>query len=151
MKEPQVPITLNAAGGLSSALGTVRVACDRLLSGKFDAIVLPETPSVISVGELCVDHGHSFYWQSGNMPYLLLPNGMRVDLTVDDNIPYLNIGGGEALGLVDEAAPAYLLGLAQWACVEANAESGLIIPSKREAPRSGRSGTAQPWTCSRTK
>eukprot|EP00959_Pyramimonas_sp_CCMP1952_P324791 6798468-Pyramimonas_sp.AAC.1 len=45
MKELQVPITLNTAGGLSSALGTVRIACDRLMSGKFDAIVMPETPS----------------------------------------------------------------------------------------------------------
>eukprot|EP00959_Pyramimonas_sp_CCMP1952_P237572 4964731-Pyramimonas_sp.AAC.1 len=83
------------------------MACDRLMSGKFDAVVMPETPSALSVGELCIDHGYSFYWKSGKEPYLLLPNGMRVDLTVDDKTPYLNIGGGEALGLVVEAAPAY--------------------------------------------
>eukprot|EP00959_Pyramimonas_sp_CCMP1952_P180625 3776672-Pyramimonas_sp.AAC.1 len=53
MKKLQVPITLTTAGGLSSALGTATIACDRLLSGKFDAIVMPEIPSVISVGELC--------------------------------------------------------------------------------------------------
>jgi hypothetical protein len=84
MKELQVPITLNTAGGLSSALGTVKIACDWLLSGKFEAIVMPETPSVISVGELCIYHGYSFYWKSGTEPYLLLPNEMRVDLPVDD-------------------------------------------------------------------
>eukprot|EP00959_Pyramimonas_sp_CCMP1952_P385124 8071443-Pyramimonas_sp.AAC.1 len=54
---------------------------------------MPETPSVISVGERCMDNGYSFYWKSRKMPYLSLPNDMRVDLTVDDNIPYLNVGG----------------------------------------------------------
>eukprot|EP00959_Pyramimonas_sp_CCMP1952_P465786 9488922-Pyramimonas_sp.AAC.1 len=32
MKELQVPIALNTAGGLSSALGTVKIACDWPLS-----------------------------------------------------------------------------------------------------------------------
>eukprot|EP00959_Pyramimonas_sp_CCMP1952_P141878 2969746-Pyramimonas_sp.AAC.1 len=130
MKELQVPVTLNTAGGLSSAPRTVRIACDQLKSGKFDAIVMPEMPSVISVGELCIDHGCSFHWKSWKEPYLLLPNGMRVDPTVDDKIPHLNIGGGEALGLVDEAAPAYPIGLARWSCVEANATSSLIDPEQ---------------------
>eukprot|EP00959_Pyramimonas_sp_CCMP1952_P263153 5503056-Pyramimonas_sp.AAC.1 len=81
MKELKVPIIFNTAGGLSSALGIVKVACDRLMSGKVDAIVMPETPSVISVGEPCMDNGYSFYWSKGITPYLLLPNGMGLDLT----------------------------------------------------------------------
>ena len=65
MKQLQVPITLTTVGGLSSALGAVKGACDRLRSGKFDAIVMPETPSVISVGELCMGNGYNFYWGRG--------------------------------------------------------------------------------------
>eukprot|EP00959_Pyramimonas_sp_CCMP1952_P130936 2737818-Pyramimonas_sp.AAC.1 len=59
---------------------------------------------------------------------------MRVDLTVDDRIAHLNTGGCEALGLVDEAAPAYPIGLARWACVKANAKSSLIDPEQAGGP-----------------
>eukprot|EP00959_Pyramimonas_sp_CCMP1952_P000805 15852-Pyramimonas_sp.AAC.1 len=112
---------------------------------------MPETPSEISVGELRMDNGYSFYWKSASMPYLLLPNDMRVDLTVDDKIPYLNIGGGEALGRVDGAAPAYPAGLERWEVWRLTRSLTWQTPSKRVAPRSGLSGTAQPWTCTRTK
>eukprot|EP00959_Pyramimonas_sp_CCMP1952_P097780 2043606-Pyramimonas_sp.AAC.1 len=40
----------------------------------------------------------------------------------------------EALGLVDEAAPACPIGLARWACVETNAKSSLIDPEQAGGP-----------------
>eukprot|EP00959_Pyramimonas_sp_CCMP1952_P475170 9504043-Pyramimonas_sp.AAC.3 len=54
------PIALGAAGGQSRALGAVRIVSDKLCGGGTEATVMPETPSVISVGELWVDHGCSF-------------------------------------------------------------------------------------------
>ena len=80
-KLPQ-SITLNTTGGESKALGSVRIACPKLRGGIFHALVMPETPCVISVGERCMDHGFSFFWPAGQRPYLLLPNGQRVDLAV---------------------------------------------------------------------
>eukprot|EP00959_Pyramimonas_sp_CCMP1952_P114229 2388342-Pyramimonas_sp.AAC.1 len=59
---------------------------------------MPDTPAVISVGERCMDHGFSFVWPAGQRPYLLLPNGHRVDLVVEGKIPYLALSGREALG-----------------------------------------------------
>ena len=83
----KVPITLNTAGGPSRAVGTVSVACEKLHEGKFDSVVMPETPNVLSVGERCMDHGYSFHWPAGKNPYLVLPNGMRLNLIVEGKIP----------------------------------------------------------------
>ena len=56
-------------------------------------VVMPEIPSVISVGELCKDHGCSFHWRAGRKPHLILPSGMRLDLTADGKMPYLAVDG----------------------------------------------------------
>eukprot|EP00959_Pyramimonas_sp_CCMP1952_P465366 9488169-Pyramimonas_sp.AAC.1 len=96
-KLPQ-SILLNIAGGESQALGSVRIACPKFKGGSFNASVMPETPCAISVGERCMDRGFSFFWPAGQKPYLLLPNGQRVDLTVEGKIPYLTLSRKEALG-----------------------------------------------------
>eukprot|EP00959_Pyramimonas_sp_CCMP1952_P195682 4091431-Pyramimonas_sp.AAC.2 len=81
-----------------------------------------------------MDNGYSFYLKNGKLPHLVLPNDVRVDLAVDDKIPHLNVGGGEALGRVDEAASAYPAGLERWACAEANAKSYLADPEQAGGP-----------------
>ena len=101
IKRLSSPIALNTAGGLSKALGTVSVECSHMPGGSFECLVMPETPSVISVGERCLDHGYSFHWPAGKTPYLLLPNGRRVNLVVDGKIPYLTLEGRKAMGQVD--------------------------------------------------
>eukprot|EP00959_Pyramimonas_sp_CCMP1952_P029630 622067-Pyramimonas_sp.AAC.1 len=62
------------------------------------AIVAPETPSVISVGELCVGRGCSFHRATGRAPRLSLPRGSRSELSVEGKIPHLTMNGGGALG-----------------------------------------------------
>ena len=56
-----------------------------------------------------MDHGFSFFWPASRRPYLLLPNGHRLDLTVEGKIPYLTLSGREALG--------------QWMCAVAAGQS----------------------------
>ena len=70
-------ITLNTAGGPSKALGTVRIACPKFKGGSFEALVMPNTPAVISVGERCMDHGFSFFWPAGRRPYSSLPTAIE--------------------------------------------------------------------------
>jgi hypothetical protein len=53
------------------------------------AIVFDETPSVLSLGRLCTEQGCGFQWAGDSIPYLLLPNGTRIDLDVADNAPQL--------------------------------------------------------------
>eukprot|EP00959_Pyramimonas_sp_CCMP1952_P118608 2479509-Pyramimonas_sp.AAC.1 len=63
-------ITLNTAGFSSRALGSVCVACPNFRGGNLEALVMPETPAVISVGERCMDRGFSAVWPAGQRPYL---------------------------------------------------------------------------------
>eukprot|EP00959_Pyramimonas_sp_CCMP1952_P102805 2150063-Pyramimonas_sp.AAC.1 len=67
------------------------------MGGLMETIVMPETPCVISVGELCIGRGCSFHWKAGGVPRLLLPGGARQDLTVDGGIFYLAMESRGAL------------------------------------------------------
>ena len=64
--------------------------------GTFDEIsqayVLDDTPSVMSLGKRCMEEGYSFVWPSGKMPFMITKNGERIDLTIHDNIPYVDLG-----------------------------------------------------------
>ena len=43
--------------------------------------VLEDTPSVISMGKRCMDHGYSFVWPSGKDPYLVDKNANIIKMT----------------------------------------------------------------------
>ena len=64
--------------------------------GTFDvtshAYVLDDTPSVMSLGKRCMEEGYSFVWPSGQMPFMITKIGERIDLTIHDNIPYVDLG-----------------------------------------------------------
>ena len=64
--------------------------------GTFDvtshAYVLDDTPSVMSLGKRCMGEGYSFVWPSGKMPFMITKDGERIDLTIHDNIPYVDLG-----------------------------------------------------------
>ena len=64
--------------------------------GTFDmtshAYVLDDTPSVMSLGKRCLEEGYSFVWPSGKMPFMITKDGERIDLTIHDNIPYVDLG-----------------------------------------------------------
>ena len=69
--------------------------------GTFDEIsqayVLDDTPSVMSLGKRCMEEGYSFVWPSGKMPFMITKNGGRIDLTIHDNIPYIDLGTYECI------------------------------------------------------
>ena len=64
--------------------------------GTFDmtshAYVLDDTPSVMSLGKRCMEEEYSFVWPSGKMPFMITKDGERLDLTIHDNIPYVDLG-----------------------------------------------------------
>ena len=64
--------------------------------GTFDmtshAYVLDDTPSVMSLGKRCMEEGYSFVWPSGKMPFMITKEGERIDLTIHDDIPYIDLG-----------------------------------------------------------
>ena len=83
------PVVLNTAGGPSRALGHVNISSDCSLETLLTSLVLSNTPNVISVGGLVIDHGFSFFWVPLRDPFLIAPNGKRINLVVEGNIPYL--------------------------------------------------------------
>ena len=59
-------------------------------------VVLPNTPSVLSIGRRVVEKGYDFVWRHGEVPYLLHPDEQRrIDLVVQDFCPFLEIKGGQ--------------------------------------------------------
>ena len=69
--------------------------------GTFDitsqAYVLDDTLSVMSLGKRCMEEGYSFVWPSGKMPFMITKLGGRIDLTIHDNIPYIDLGTVECI------------------------------------------------------
>ena len=59
---------------------------------EIEPYILENTPDVISVGMRCMRYGFTFVWPSGSPPYFILPDGRRVHLSVDGDIPYLALG-----------------------------------------------------------
>ena len=51
--------------------------------------VLDDCPPVISVGQRVENDGFSFQWHHGSPPVLISPEGKRIELTVQNHVPYL--------------------------------------------------------------
>ena len=52
--------------------------------------LLPHSPSIISLGRLCMLSGFSLHWPNAKAPYLIDPSGQRIDLVVDNYVPYIS-------------------------------------------------------------
>lgn len=42
-----------------------------------------------------MEEGYSFVWPHNDAPFLIDKDGMRIDLTLRDNIPYIDLGAEE--------------------------------------------------------
>ena len=85
------PIVFHTANGSTATSKEAEIDL-----GTFDmtsqAYVLDDTPSVMSLGKRCMEEGYSFVWPSGQMPFMITKDGSRIDLTIHDNIPYIDLG-----------------------------------------------------------
>ena len=55
--------------------------------GSLQMHLLPESPTVVSVGKLLQDQGIGFEWLSYDFPYLILPGNRKVLLKVSNGVP----------------------------------------------------------------
>ena len=53
---------------------------------------LEETPAVLSLGKLCVDHGYNYYWTSGQKPHLIKKKGRKVECNTANYVPFVVLG-----------------------------------------------------------
>ena len=68
------PILLDTAGGESKANQVVQFVLDKL-GENVEALVLPSTPYVLSLGRRCQELGYGFWWEPYGLPHLMLPDG----------------------------------------------------------------------------
>jgi len=81
-------VTFQTAAGLTKVDSCMNLHSDTL-GGEIQAMILKDTPDVLSIGKRCVEQGFAFHWNSGESPYILRPDGGRVDCFVENNIPYV--------------------------------------------------------------
>ena len=73
-------VNFHTANGVT-VVSTSKVDLDFKAFGETANVhVLDDTPSVISMGKRCMDHGYSFVWPSGKDPYLVDKNANIVKL-----------------------------------------------------------------------
>ncbi len=86
--ENGTPLTLCTAAGKIKVRQIAKVMID---SFKHTATpyVLPNTPAVLSIGRRCMLEGFAFHWPQWSTPYIICPNGTRIDLEVTHFVPYL--------------------------------------------------------------
>ena len=71
-------ILLHTANGECRPNGSIIVDI-KPLNETSSALVLENTPNVLSVGLRCIEYGYSFHWPCGQVPYLITPDGFQVD------------------------------------------------------------------------
>ena len=102
-------VELSTAGGIT----TTRESIVMTPFGKQDpveALVLPDSPALLSLGRLCVEEGCGFVWEPGQKSQLKLPTGRTVCLDVVNRVPVLPMRGAscpaQAGGSMASSGPA---------------------------------------------
>ena len=82
------PMVLETANGNIKADSEANVSIGRL-GTQTTAIVLPDSPSVLSLGRRCMVEGYKFEWPPYGPPVLTSPNGQSIILEVENMVPVL--------------------------------------------------------------
>ena len=130
-------LTMQTANGMTTSADAVLAGVPEM-GIQVTANILESTPSVLSVGKRCMLDGCSFVWNADSEPYMVLPTGKRVVLTVSGFCPYLpaNFGGERQSGqLGNSVLPVQFGGGGSGSGDAANvAPLAIIIEGIPEAP-----------------
>ena len=105
LRVPQPVITAN---GETLGTKTIQVALE---SGEIaDALILKDTPAVLSLGKRCVDQGYDFHWcgSQNKNPVLITPQGKEITLVVENYVPIIaaaQAGGNDVVNTVVPTGP----------------------------------------------
>ena len=81
-------ITFHSANGPTVTEYVANVYADEL-DEHISPYIINNTPPVLTVGYRCMEMGYTFVWPTGQKPFFIRPDGMIVQVTVENNIPYL--------------------------------------------------------------
>ena len=88
------PVMLMTANGPSDSSKQANMAAGDL--GNTDPYLLPQTPSVLSVGLKCMNQGYDFIWYAKDKPFFVKPDGTKIYLKVRDYVPYYDVWDGDS-------------------------------------------------------
>jgi hypothetical protein len=92
----RAPKILNTVNGLTSIAKEVTMHLPQL-DEMADVLCFQNTPSVISIGGRCIGKGYAFCWPPHSQnPFFVKPDGTKVIVEVEGNIPYVMNGRAEA-------------------------------------------------------
>ena len=83
------PVNLHTANSITAATKPLQAWIEQLMETT-PLLMLKDTPTVLSIGRRCQEHGYVFYWAPfSTEPILVLPDGRFITLEVIRYIPYL--------------------------------------------------------------
>ena len=86
-----------------------------------DALVLPDSPALLSLGKLCGENGYTFYWPNGGAPVITLPTGQTYELDVINRVPVWPMGvlpdEGNSVKIPVKIKQIAQPSIANWRCV----------------------------------
>ena len=91
------PYRMITAGGIVKADQETTVPLASTGS-KATAIVMDDSPCVLSLGKRCMQEGFSFEWNAGENPVLVTPRGSRHTLELQNLVPVMPVVGRAELG-----------------------------------------------------
>ena len=91
------PIPLQTANGIVYADKSAKIYI-RALSLTVDALMLKDSPPVLSLGRLCTENGLSYIWTCNKVPYLIRADGTgpRIECIPKFNVPFITTVTGDA-------------------------------------------------------
>ena len=101
------PISFQTADGITDTDLVSNFQADSFKE-PINAYVLGDTPSVLSVGKRCMSQNYGFIWPPGREPFMIDPDGKRISLFVNGDIPYVRVGSSKSLAHDDDEATAIL-------------------------------------------
>ena len=54
-------------------------------------MLLEDTPAVLSLGQLCEDHGKNYHWTCGQKPHLI-KKGRKIECSTASYVPFVVLG-----------------------------------------------------------
>ena len=86
--EPTKAVPLYTANGWTRVTERCSIQNPTLFQ-EITPLVMDASPPVLTVGRRCMEQGYAFHWTPGVPPVLVRPDGVRIQLEVENYVPYL--------------------------------------------------------------
>ena len=94
-------ISLQTANGVTNT-DLISIFQTESFTEPINAYILDETPSGLSVGKRCMKQGYGFVWPPGHDPVMINPEGKKISLFVNGDIPHVRAGSQKSAARDDE-------------------------------------------------